>query len=256
MLHDWNDTARPDPVRPCFPSCSSAGCAHARTRWRWSCDEQQLTYARARRARRTGWRTTCAIARACGPRRVVALCVRALARPGRRAARHPQGRRRLPAARPGYPAERLAFMLADADAPVLVTHAALLDQLPAHGARRGAARCRLACDRAAARDARRASAAAPRNLGLRDLHVGLDRHAEGRGGRPCAAWPTCSLACASTFTIGPDAGRAATRRCAFDASIVRAVRCRWSAAARRVVGRAMRPESRCAVLAARSAHAA
>ncbi len=36
---------------------------------------------------------------------------------------------------PGYPAERLAFMLADAGAPVLVTQSALVDRLPAHGAR-------------------------------------------------------------------------------------------------------------------------
>ena len=36
---------------------------------------------------------------------------------------------------PGYPAERLAFMLEDAGAPVLVTQSALRDRLPAHGAR-------------------------------------------------------------------------------------------------------------------------
>ena len=38
---------------------------------------------------------------------------------------------------PGYPRERLAFMLADAGAPVLVTQSALLDRLPeaARGAR-------------------------------------------------------------------------------------------------------------------------
>ena len=36
---------------------------------------------------------------------------------------------------PAYPAERLAFMLADAGAPMLVTQSALLDRLPAHGAR-------------------------------------------------------------------------------------------------------------------------
>ena len=35
---------------------------------------------------------------------------------------------------PGYPAERLAFMLEDAGAPVLVTQSVLLDRLPAHGA--------------------------------------------------------------------------------------------------------------------------
>jgi amino acid adenylation domain-containing protein len=33
---------------------------------------------------------------------------------------------------PGYPAERIAFMLADADAPVLLTQAALRDTLPAY----------------------------------------------------------------------------------------------------------------------------
>ena len=36
---------------------------------------------------------------------------------------------------PDYPHERLAFMLADAGAPVLVTQSALLDRLPAHAAR-------------------------------------------------------------------------------------------------------------------------
>ncbi len=33
---------------------------------------------------------------------------------------------------PAYPAERLAFMLADTQAPLLLTHSGLLDQLPAH----------------------------------------------------------------------------------------------------------------------------
>ena len=36
---------------------------------------------------------------------------------------------------PDYPRERLAFMLADAGAPVLVTHSALRARLPGHGAR-------------------------------------------------------------------------------------------------------------------------
>ena len=36
---------------------------------------------------------------------------------------------------PSYPRERLAFMLEDAGAPVLVTNSVLLDRLPAHGAR-------------------------------------------------------------------------------------------------------------------------
>ena len=36
---------------------------------------------------------------------------------------------------PAYPAGRLAFMLEDAGAPILVTHSALIDRLPANGAR-------------------------------------------------------------------------------------------------------------------------
>ena len=36
---------------------------------------------------------------------------------------------------PDYPPERLAFMLADAGAPVLVTQSALRDRLPLHNAR-------------------------------------------------------------------------------------------------------------------------
>ena len=58
---------------------------------------------------------------------------------------------------PSYPAERLAFMLADAGAPVLVTQQALLERLPAlaavqcRGATARAARRRLGRDRAAAR---------------------------------------------------------------------------------------------------------
>jgi nonribosomal peptide synthetase DhbF len=36
---------------------------------------------------------------------------------------------------PAYPAERLAFMLGDAGAPILVTHSALIDRPPAHGDR-------------------------------------------------------------------------------------------------------------------------
>ncbi len=41
---------------------------------------------------------------------------------------------------PDYPPERLAFMLADAGAPVLLTRAALRAHLPAHDARSGGAR--------------------------------------------------------------------------------------------------------------------
>ena len=51
---------------------------------------------------------------------------------------------------PSYPSARLAFMLEDAGAPVLLTQAALLDQLPEYGGAIVAARCRLARHCAAA----------------------------------------------------------------------------------------------------------
>ena len=62
---------------------------------------------------------------------------------------------------PNYPRERLAFMLADAGAAVLVTQPALLDRLPERGiGAAGAARRRLAGDRA---PARHRAAARPRS---------------------------------------------------------------------------------------------
>ena len=51
---------------------------------------------------------------------------------------------------PSYPPDRLAFMLEDARAPVLLTQAALLDQLPAYRGTNRRARCRLARHCAAA----------------------------------------------------------------------------------------------------------
>ena len=64
---------------------------------------------------------------------------------------------------PGYPPERLAFMLEDAGAPVLVTHAALLDRLPAHGARIVRLDADCADDCAAAQHALRLAASSPHN---------------------------------------------------------------------------------------------
>ena len=91
---------------------------------------------------------------------------------------------------PNYPRERLAFMLADAGCPVLVTQAALLDRLPDDAARRQVVRLDADCagDRA---PARHRAAARPRSAppGLRDLHLGLDRHTKGRRRRAWRALP-------------------------------------------------------------------
>ena len=82
---------------------------------------------------------------------------------------------------PDYPAERLAFMLADAGAAVLVTQAALLARLPAHAA----ATVRLDADWPAIAQPSRARPRPhprPRQSRLRHLHLGIHRHAKGRRG--------------------------------------------------------------------------
>ena len=113
---------------------------------------------------------------------------------------------------PDYPPERLAFMLADAGAPVLLTRTALRAHLPAHDAqhRRRAhrvPRCRLARHRAPAhhRAGHRPRAATPR---LRHLHLGLHRNAKGRRRHAirmscgCSAPPnTCFIS--ARMTSGP-----------------------------------------------------
>ena len=81
---------------------------------------------------------------------------------------------------PNYPRERLAFMLADAGCPVLVTQQGLLERLPpaaaagGAAARHRAARRRLAGDRTPARSraAARSRSAPPR---LCDLHLRINR---------------------------------------------------------------------------------
>ena len=90
---------------------------------------------------------------------------------------------------PDYPPERLAFMLADAGAPVLLTRTALRAHLPAHDAAHRVPRCRLARHRAPAhhRAGHRPAAAAPR---LRHLHLGLHRYPKGS----CGHSPQCGQA--------------------------------------------------------------
>ena len=99
----WNDTAAD------FPADADAARRWSRrrppaprTRSRCSSRTGALTYARARRRGRTGSRTGCAPP-ASGPETLVGGLRRTLGRPGRRAARRAQGRRGLPAARPGLP---------------------------------------------------------------------------------------------------------------------------------------------------------
>ena len=131
ILLGWNDTARPSPPTT-LPALFAAQVVRSPDAVAVVCEGESLTYAGldaranqlAHHLRDLG----------VGAETVVGLCVE----------RSPgtlvgllgilkAGGVYLPLD-PGYPGDRLGFMLHDAGAAVLVTHAALLDRLPAHDA--------------------------------------------------------------------------------------------------------------------------
>ena len=132
ILHGWNDTARAVPSAT-VPELFAAQVARTPDAVAVVFENQSLSYAEldvrsnqlAHHLRSLGVR----------PETVVALCVE----------RSPAmligllgilkaGGAYLPLD-PGYPRERLAFMLDDAAAPVVLTHSTLVGRLPTHGAR-------------------------------------------------------------------------------------------------------------------------
>ncbi len=142
ILRVWNDTAHavaPAAVTPAavtpvtLPELFAAQAARTPDAVAVVFEEESLTYAQldtranqlAHHLRGLG----------VGPETVVGLCVeRSLAMLVGLLGILKAGGAYLPLD-PDYPAERLAFMLADAGAPVLVTQSGLIDRLPAHGAR-------------------------------------------------------------------------------------------------------------------------
>jgi len=130
LLVEWNDTARDFPSASCIHELFAEQAAKTPDALAVSFEEQQLTYgeldARSNQLARylQGLKV--------GPGTLVALCIE----------RSPEmvvallgilkaGGAYLPLD-PAYPKERLAFMLDDAQAPVLLTQAKLLQKLP-HG---------------------------------------------------------------------------------------------------------------------------
>src|SRR5258708_30435986 len=118
-----------------------------------------------------------------------------------------------------YPRERLAFMLADAGGPVLVTQSALLDRLPDDAARRQIVRL----DADASAIARRPDTAPPLDLDPR--HPAYVIYTSGSTGTPKGvvvehvSLANKMLALGTTFEVGSDFRSALFISSSFDASI-------------------------------------
>ena len=147
------------------------------------------------------------------------LCLERSLGDGGRAARHPQGRRRLSAARPGLSARAAGLHARDAGAPVLVTH---VGAGRAARARTAPTACALDADgraiaaQPATRPRRRARPAPSR---LRHLHLRLHRTPKGRRRHPSRHSQSASAAQIDRLRITPTSAfcnsprRASTCRC-------------------------------------------
>src|SRR5262249_25379347 len=129
ILRDWNATARPIPSAT-LPQLFAAQAAKTPDAVAVIFEDQRLSYAALdARANQLAHHLR---ALGVGPGAVFGLC------PGRSLEMRiaPLGILKAAAAYlpldPDYPPERLAFMLADARAPVLLTQAALVGRLPPH----------------------------------------------------------------------------------------------------------------------------
>ncbi len=132
ILREWNDTARPVPSAT-LPKWFAAQVARSPDAVAVVCENEALTYAQldARANQLAHHLQNLGV----GPEVVVGLCVeRSLEMIVGLLGILKAGGAYLPLD-PAYPPERLAFMLEDAAAPVLLTQSALRERLPAQGAR-------------------------------------------------------------------------------------------------------------------------
>jgi amino acid adenylation domain-containing protein len=131
ILHHWNNTAREVPFAT-LPELFAAQAARTPAATAIVLEDISLTYGELIGAP-ISWRIICALG--VGPEVVVGLCAeRSLEMLVGLVGILKAGGAYLPLD-PDYPPERLAFMLADAQAPVLVAQSTLIERLPRHDAR-------------------------------------------------------------------------------------------------------------------------
>ena len=124
---------------------------------------------------------------------------------------------------PHYPAERLAFMLADAGAAVLVTQAGAAQRPPAGADAAGGRSVRLDADwpaiARAARAPRPQLSLDPRPPGLRHLHLRLNRTHQRASSSSMQVSPTRCRRLRTSFDVTRTSARRCSSPCSFDASI-------------------------------------
>jgi amino acid adenylation domain-containing protein len=132
LLREWNDTGTPYPEAPCLHELVAAQAARSPERVAVAFEGESLTYAELEAA--AGRLAQHLAGLGAGPEVPVAICAeRSLELVVGLLAILKSGSAYLPLD-PSYPADRLAYMLEDSRAPVLLVHERLLERLPDPGA--------------------------------------------------------------------------------------------------------------------------
>ena len=226
ILREWNATARAVPGAT-LPELFAAQVARTPEADAVVFEDERLSYGEldARSSRLAHHLRALGV----GPEVVVGLCIeRSLAMLVGLLGILKAGGAYLPLD-PDYPPERLAFMLADAGAPVLLTRAALRAHLPAHDAH-------VVCLDADWPAIARQPATAPAT-NLAPQHPAYVIYTSGSTGTPKGVMVDHASLANKVLTLGQDFGAAPGFRtallssCAFDPSIEKS-RCRWCTALR------------------------
>ena len=226
ILREWNDTAHPVPVAT-LPELFAAQAARTPDATAVVFEDTALTYAELdARANQLAHHLQ---GLGVGPEVVVGLCVeRSLEMVVALLGILKAGGAYLPLD-PDYPQGRLAFMLADAGAPVLVTRTALRDRLPRARSPHRLPRCRRARHRPPPYR-RPGPRPLPAKHRLRHLHLRVLRGAKGRRGYHTRDRKSCRQRRCERFATA-DVCVLQFASFSFDVSVLEiSRRCSWGAA--------------------------